>query len=145
MPIDRSIAYSSNQYNEFNEFEAEIFDLANKFSEELNLDDYLNDVVDSFGLQLTPSTLLMLLLPLAELDQEIKANRILEQEYPLNVARDSISQIIREMKYNPAQYDLEYSGRFNSSEYRRSCTSLIQSWWKNFCNIPPFCRYRREG
>ena len=141
MPINASITYLSGDNNEL---ERAILAIANRLSAELNLDDYLNEVVGHLSLQLTPSTLLMLLLPLAELDQERQADRILEQVNQLSAARDSISQIIEEMGDNPAQYDLEHIEVFGSPESRRSCTSLIWSWWKRFCNIPPFCGVPEE-
>ena len=136
MPINESITYLSGDDNEL---ERAFLFIADLLSARLDLDGYLNEVVSSRGLQLTPSTLLMLLLPLAELDQERRSGRILEQVEQLNTARDSISQIIEEMKDHPAQYDLEHIQEFNSPESRRSCISLIRSLWSRFCNIPPIC------
>lgn len=134
MPISESITYLSGADNEL-----EFLFIADLLSTRLDLDHHLNEVVSSCGLQLTPSALLMLLLPLAELDQDRRANRILEQVEQLDTARDSITLIIEEMRGNPAQYDSEHIQEFNSPESRRSCISLIRSWWKNFCNIPPIC------
>ena len=134
MPIHDAITYLSGDDDHFDQ---QMLDMSNRISDALGLDDFLNNVVGNFDLRLTPSTFLMLLLPLSELTRE-------NQTSQLDEARNSIRRILHEMTDNPSAYDREHREMFDSPIARRSCTSLIWGWWRRFCNIPPFCRGPEE-
>lgn len=92
------------------------------------IEDLIYSVESETGIILTPEAKQMILIPIHEAfwrggydHQELR-----------DVAFRSIKKIVSTMVEEPSSRDKDDGGL-------RTSTSVIRSFWKNFCNIPPFC------
>lgn len=86
------------------------------------------EIVQSFeeehAIQLTPGAVEILFVPLIEI---LDTRRELDQR----VAAETLRRLFNDISRNPDPRDTQAR--------RRSSLSVIRAYWKNFCNIPPFC------
>ncbi len=136
--------------------------LANQLLEELELRDFFKRVVDELKVELTPGAYLMLLIPVAEINEQSKseAKRWLDQyqEERLSIDRaqveESLLKLLTEIAQSPAAADRNFKrkdagslwDRFSFRKFlpMRSSLSAIKAYWKRFCNIPPLCGETEE-
>lgn len=95
-------------------------------------DRILIDVEERVGIRLTAGARDMLLIPLVEARSFAPVTSWTEAE--------SLERILRSMAEDPSDYD-----RDGEQGKVRSSLSVIRAFWKNFCNIPPFCDGRERG
>ena len=85
------------------------------------------ELVQSFEteqkVQLTPGAIEMIFVPLAEV---LESGAKLDQRVVAETLRSTLDTVAKEP-------DARDTGQ------RRSSWSVIRAFWKNFCNIPPFC------
>lgn len=85
------------------------------------------------GIRLTPGARDMVLIPLAE------AARGRRGRFPPGLEYASLETILRTMREDPSLED-----RVDGPGNVRSSLSVIRAFWRNFCNIPPFCDGRER-
>jgi hypothetical protein len=105
--------------------------------ERVYADRILTDLEERVGIRLTAGARDMLLIPIAE-------TRALEGfppdvRFPRGSEVESIERIMRSMVEDPSANDRREQRNVRSS------LSVIRAFWKNFCNIPPFCDGRERG
>lgn len=117
---------SDNRLDELLEYlETEMGDGFNRF---------VDEELERGRIQITPAARLMLLLPLYEL-----STRPWLRGPNLERSGDSLRQLLATMAESPAAADaVPGIGRPRRLAVR-STLSVIKAYWKQFCNIPPFC------
>jgi hypothetical protein len=100
-------------------------------------DRLLVDLEERLGIRLTAGARDMLLIPIFEAQAQGRFGPPFGPIEFLGREVESLEVILRTTSEDPSLYDRE--GR------TRSSLSVIRAFWKNFCNIPPFCDGRREG
>ncbi|MCF8369343.1 MAG: hypothetical protein K9G76_09900 [Bacteroidales bacterium] len=77
------------------------------------------------GIQLSPAAKELLIIPILE-QYQIKG------ELDYWEVENSLNSILRLAKNEPSVIESDNSNK-------RTTMSIIKAWWKDFCNIPPFC------
>ena len=98
----------------------------------------LFEIAASVGIQLTPGAREMLLVPLRESRLARIGGRPISQPFVSGNEYESLVTILRTMRDDPSLEDRE-------TGETRSSFSVIRAFWRNFCNIPPFCDGRGRG
>lgn len=136
--------------NEMDLTEQAIKDLVSRLADELEITSQLQGLETRAGVRLTPSAYLMLLVPAFEARQLRARRRSRGIRYlagdldPLEVSKattlQSIYTLAREARSNPASADRVDEAAYSDPDMPlRTAFSVIKSFWKRFCNIPPFC------
>jgi hypothetical protein len=129
-------------------------ELATNLKEQYQLDALFNEVIYEQEIAVSPAAQLLLILPVIEAmamqdywQQEGTQNSVVNVD--VDTIRQSLRQLVREAKNNPARADrfpdeLTMEDSVGREWPMRSSFSIIKSFFSRFCNIPPFCSEKTE-
>lgn len=137
---------SAESYDSINDA---MLKLARRIKRELKVEEYLEDALDENQIFITPGAYLMITVPLFEAAhlQHYRSelgvrDSVLDTD--VEMMRESIKRIVTDITSNPARADQvpeEREGFDEEGERRsvRTSLSMLKAFFRNFCNIPPFC------
>lgn len=124
-------------------------DLANNLKQAFQLEGLFSEVILEQRIALSPAAQLMLVVPIVEAHAmqsywQEKGGQDAALNVDADAIRQSLRQLILEAKINPARADqvpdeLKMEDEVGKEWSMRSTFSLIKSFARHFCNIPPFC------
>jgi hypothetical protein len=122
--------------------------LMRQLNEITGVREIFSEAVKELDLRLTPGAILMLMIPLLEAAklQETFTDvyRMIPPPQLLSVGKDlavsSLSRLLLDVQESPSAADNQLQLYLKAQGYPfASSLSVIKAFWKNFCNIPPFC------
>lgn len=129
-------------------------ELAINLKEQYQLDALFDQVIYEQQIAVSPGAQLMLIVPIIEAmamqdywQQEGTQNSVVNVD--MDTIRQSLRQLVREAKNNPAHADqfpdqLTMEDSVGREWSMCSSPSIIKSFFRRFCNIPPFCSEKTE-
>lgn len=132
--------------------------LIQQLAEELGLSELIKGVTDKLRVSPTPGSLLMLLVPLAEVNRyaigKFSLNSTLAWGNPImgglvldrDEVQQSLTRLLEGVSLSPSPADkrmqeegLIARGYFGEEYHIRTSLSVIKAYWELYCNIPPWC------
>lgn len=109
----------------------------------LGFSETLSILERSYGVKMSSSAVLLLVVPILE-RVEMYEHSDRKSKLPTSEElRETLEMIVQGVATEPVPFDYELNRVMGETQEElgiiRSTLSVIKQFWKNFCNMPPFC------